>query len=793
MRILEELGTFIVSAALAVALIGVAAVMLYYFNPQQPVDYAKAAFYPLVKPLNKTHVWLGVKPSADRVEVVELKYQYGGRWVDVPVARLTADRAVWLNTTDGRPAAVPCFANVTVATRYGTASRAASFTPVCLQKQLQIRDDLTVLVEQMVSYGSYVLDYVTYKSTPVLTAYFGFGSMHIGFQNVGPFPYMAINGTLSGAGPWPPSFKALLLTPGRHENVTEIPSACDFYDGTCGVMYRWMNIYVYWNDTLEIWINNVRVYNGTPPAAAAEYTAPQGFTVAFDPSTGTLAVKYPSLSKVCKEEHDIVANVIRIKCSIVREWRTALTLSVRRGSTQWWGWVEMVNVPGPTSSFTINQTWNVMPAGPYVGMVGGFELFGVVPPFEVYLVYAAVNGSGLAVRIGDPNCGVSERCIRTFFYPQPGAYRIDTGVSISAPVYNRLDYYIDTKIPLGLPIYIDQHHLVAVTSTFRDYEGDAFATIGWYVSNVFDVITGDKVFYVGDSGPYTCYIQTNWAYNVVPLREGFYWQIECGRRQWYGWTSFGVIKLTFHDNYTVSVYKDGQYLYTVGPLNICSGSRCVTAPTQKLTIPVHWGPSGIIMAIVPFRYNPYTIGYGGMIYKRDMQTVAIPFYYKYNLTGAYTYRLEVKIDTSSKPAIGNYYNVTYSGYLKLYLGDKLVAYDAFHGWMYKLNPPPAYGSVNRPNEVCVPQKDVKRKGIIHKNFRKGEDDYSVEVYKAHEVHEFGCGVDRKYIEIVRADVATVSGTSYHVKDPNNKVCGFKQAQNCDGVVYCDRCPGEEST
>jgi hypothetical protein len=129
MQILEELGTFIISVALAAVLLGVAAVMLYYFNPQQPVDYAKAAFYPLVKPLNATHVWIGVKPSADRVEVVELKYQYRRRWVDVPVARLTADRAVWLNATDGRPAAVPCFANVTVATRYGTASRAVSFTP----------------------------------------------------------------------------------------------------------------------------------------------------------------------------------------------------------------------------------------------------------------------------------------------------------------------------------------------------------------------------------------------------------------------------------------------------------------------------------------------------------------------------------------------------------------------------------------------------------------------------------------------------------------------------------------
>jgi hypothetical protein len=224
MQILEELNMFVVSVALALAILGVAAVVLYYFNPQQPVDHAKAAFYPLVKPINATYVWLGVKPSADKVEVVELKYQYRGRWVDVPIARFTADRAVWFNATDGRPVAVPCFANVTIATQYGTASRAVSFTPVCLQRQPQARDDLTVLLEQMVSYGSYVLDYVTYKSTPVLTAYFAFGSMHIGFQNVAPFPYMAVRGAPTGGGPWPPSVYAVSLIPGEYRNIGNISS-----------------------------------------------------------------------------------------------------------------------------------------------------------------------------------------------------------------------------------------------------------------------------------------------------------------------------------------------------------------------------------------------------------------------------------------------------------------------------------------------------------------------------------------------------------------------------------------
>jgi len=774
MQILEELGTFVISVALAVVLIGVAAVLLYYFNPQQPVDHAKAAFYPLVKPLNKTHVWLGVKPSADKVEVVELKYQYGGRWVDVPVARFTADKAVWLNTTDRRPVAVPCGANVTVATRYGTASRAISFTPVCLQGQSQVGDDLTVLLEQMVSYGSYVLDYVMYKSIPVLTAYFAFGSLHVGFQNVGPFPYMAINETLVGSGQWPPSFKALTLTPGNSENIATIPSGCDIYNGICGEMYRWMNIYVYWSDTLEIWINNVRIYNGTPPAATAEFKAPQGFTVAFDPSAGTLTIKYPSLALVESRSCDPVTDVCVTKTSINKVWRTALTLPVKRGSTQWRGWVKMINVPGPVSPLVINQTWYVMPGGPYVGGSGGFELFGVVPPFETYSAYAAINGSGLVVRIGDPNCGVSEKCIRTFFYPQPGTYIIDTGINA----------------PGGMPVYIDPIYFIAVTSTYRR-NNNMRATISWYVPNVFDVRIGSDVFYVG-SGTYTCYIQT-WIGNVVPLEDGFYWQIECGQKRWYGWTSFGIVKLVFHSNYTVSVYRNGTYLYRLGPLNTCNVEGCVVAPTQKLVIPVYWGPSGIIMGIAPFSHNPYSShGYTLMNYKRDMQTVAMPLYYRYNLTGAYPYRLEVKINTAQKWAFGNYYNVTYSGYLKLYLGNNLVAYDAFYGWMYKLSPSSIGGSsVNTPEGTCVPQKVVIRKGLSHSNLNKGGGSYSVEVYKNYEVRESGCGVDRTYTTQIKADVATVQGTSYHVKDPKNKVCGYQQARNCGGTVYCDKCPDKK--
>jgi hypothetical protein len=281
----------------------------------------------------------------------------------------------------------------------------------------------------------------------------------------------------------------------------------------------------------------------------------------------------------------------------------------------------------------------------------------------------------------------------------------------------------------------------------------------------------------------------------VPF-NGRYWQIECG----VGWPPhwerhLGAVGLVFNSNRTVSVYKDGQYLYNVR-VDVCTGFPCVGAPTQRVFIPVVWGPDGIAVGVAHFRYNRHSVGYGeGVIRVRDVQTVALPFYYRYNLTGAYPYRLEVQINTAEKniTRAGGwmYINVTYSGYLKLYLGDQLAAYDALYGWTIRREqaPPPAEGVVSdRPDEACVPQKVRKPKGLEHRNLVNSTDGYSVQVVKKYEVREFGCGADRKYEEAISAGVYTTTGTSYHVKDPKNNVCGFKQARNCDGTVYCDECP-----
>jgi hypothetical protein len=103
-------------------------------------------------------------------------------------------------------------------------------------------------------------------------------------------------------------------------------------------------------------------------------------------------------------------------------------------------------------------------------------------------------------------------------------------------------------------------------------------------------------------GPLHLHIRTDGFRNTVAF-EGRYWQIDCGYYGGSQWKSLGVVKLVFNRNYTVSVYKDGQYLYNVR-VYVCARPGCgfgPWAPTQRLVIPVSWGPDGIAISIAQFR------------------------------------------------------------------------------------------------------------------------------------------------------------------------------------------------
>jgi hypothetical protein len=745
MQILEELGTFVVSVALALAILGVAAVLLYYFNPQQPADHAKAAFYPLVKPLNATHVWLGVKPSADKVEVVELRYQYKGNWFDVPVARLTADRAVWLNATDGRPAAVPCFANVTVATRYGTAARSLSFTPVCLQRDSVDVADVTEVFRQLSDYASYVANYVLYKSIPAITAYVRFGSMYVGIQNIAPFAFQVLrNASVSDWQMWPPDYNAINLLPLEARDIwsgasAELVGALRVEDGdVASVMYRLINVVVDWDSVLRIWVNNVLVYNGTPPQRATTFTTPQGFRITFTPidaNTANVTLYYWRYKYV----------LAPCNCLWVRDrpvWDKALSLIATRGKATWWGgWVRMINVPPPGYGETgFNRTIYVMPPAPYLG--GDRRLFGAVTPFAVrsltalrasngtvFVSYTAKDGTVKTLTFNTPN--------GTFYLEEP--------------------LYQPNNVPLGFRqvvyIYAEGPYAVALGFEYKRISGRYY-----WVPFVHKSPDG-----------MTCWFLGNWPYS------GVFCQV------WRRWSV--TISWSIDNNGVVSVYRGGAFQRSTR--------------LGQLSAALAWTPDGRMYAASPT----------GMA--SDTMRVSAPLAYRWNLSGAYNYTLTLSIAFDRElirswqlgSTVYEVYNVTYRGAMNLTYNGEPAALDAFYGWYYMvtsytLPPPPPPPIEPRPLEytgsfsTCTPTRIKIGEEQEHRELNKGSNGYSVQVVVYNIIRMTGCGYDYTYREVAYVTTITADGNIYQATDPCGRVCGYGQAITCNGVVYCGSCTCE---
>jgi hypothetical protein len=146
-----------------------------------------------------------------------------------------------------------------------------------------------------------------------------------------------------------------------------------------------------------------------------------------------------------------------------------------------------------------------------------------------------------------------------------------------------------------------------------------------------------------------------------------------------------------------------------------------------------------------------------------------------------------------------YANYSFAGYLELTFSGGTASYDAIYGWgvalvgvRYETPPPrPSTSSVSpvAPQGKCVPVREVENAGVEHRQLKKGDNGYSVEVYKKFIVTESGCGETRTYDVYQYVKTETVDGTTYHVRDPCGRKCGYDEAQTCDnGVVYCGICP-----
>ena len=253
---------------IAGALLAVGAVVFMYFSPQKPADWANAAFYPLVKPVNATHVQLGVKPAADYVEVEAVAWQKGGASFTAPL-RTTARGETWLQH-GGKPLAVPCGANVTVSTKYGSASRALSFSVACLKRETEIVTEMAEVINQMFDYVRFVGDYIAYRSVPVISAYFKTGSLSLAVRNIWKHSLALTEEFSPGFAPGPFMGQLwgvstpLILKPGSEHVVWTVQETAKSYGNYIPNLTRW--IYLTWDLTRDrdivVEANGTVLYSG---------------------------------------------------------------------------------------------------------------------------------------------------------------------------------------------------------------------------------------------------------------------------------------------------------------------------------------------------------------------------------------------------------------------------------------------------------------------------------------------------------------------------------------------------
>jgi len=737
---LEEIPSFAVSVIIAVVLVAAAAVMVAYFNPQRPADYGAAAVYPLVRPLNGSYVWLGVKPAFGPVEVEYVAYN--GRQIPVG-ARL--DGPAWLNYS-GRPVAVPCGANVTIVARHGLAARAESFTVICLQRTPVEGVSAQQILRRLLSYADYVLDYVAYRSVPVLSAYFSTGSLHVGLQDVAPFPFSLVLGNISASGGpaanasfWmPTAFTGIVdLAPGEGKDIYDLP-----YGVNKHTMYRWINLVAYANgSTLEVWINNVLIYNGTNKPF--NVTAPQGFNAVYDGKA--LSITYKAVV-----------------------WKTASlggrsSIPIKsKGVTQWTGWAKFDEMLfWPKERWSLDETIYVMPAGPYLGeegLGGGLNgtLLGVIPPFTIYSATAVRNGNATGVYFGTANLANLTR---------PGVYYVQLPVRGPQTVY---------------------------------YDGKAAV--------VFAAYGGRLIFQYAAVGGAQCSfmtIDTVWGNSwreQMPISWGWKQIAFCPHE------TITVHPIAVNNTGYIEIYVNGTLARKVGPYPTApSGPPDLTYSPLRPNEYSYWYPGNAVVAVYvgndsvsiaagdwrAINWYRYSCGSGCLtegynIYPAVIDVgdniSSIPVAWRLNVTGAYVYRLVAKVDVSYTD-LGYIYRVNYAGWLKLYLNNTLVSYDAMYGTLDVLiPPPPSSGSYSgTPSGVCVPVETKTPLGLGHKDLQKYGDSYQVDVYKKYLVRIQGCGQDTSYVDTEYVTTRQVSSTMYNVFDHlNNATCNYYQAQNGPG-------------
>ena len=161
-----SLPVMVLIAALMVAVGGL--VVWHFQDAQRVADWAAAAVYPLAKPYNATHFWLGAQAAFADVEISRVAVDGAAYALGVKAPQ---GRQVWLNYSGG-PLLVKCNSTVAYEVERGSASRVLQFKAVCPRARSMVAHTTGAAWQMLAAYADYVLDYVAFNNTAVIAAYF---------------------------------------------------------------------------------------------------------------------------------------------------------------------------------------------------------------------------------------------------------------------------------------------------------------------------------------------------------------------------------------------------------------------------------------------------------------------------------------------------------------------------------------------------------------------------------------------------------------------------------------------
>ncbi|MEM1890359.1 MAG: hypothetical protein QXN04_09485 [Pyrobaculum sp.] len=804
---MQEVFTLLAMAALAALIIAVGGIVVWHFqDAQKAADWAVAYVYPMAKPYNSTHFWLGAQAAFADVEISHVLVDNTTYLLGV---RAPQGRQVWLNYSGG-PLLVKCNSTVVFDVRAGSASRTLAFRAVCPKASLENAyfEDLRTM---LVSYASFVLDYVVHNHSALITAYFKSDGVYIRNNWDRPLivavdpPIGAVYNDLTSA---TSSVSPIVLLPGEEYRLIPMDTAgavaFTLDNGTTLRLASHLSRWVY--SQLEphaggwlLWINGVVAHNGSAPAGGE---SPQGYPFAVWPN-GTYQLGDKTVISgrwdgwlAFKTEPPPVRGTVHTtrtdKYSVpYANVNRRLTLYVYPGT--------QLSVSGSQYSVTVSSNDTVVRTEMQrAGSASLFRGFGGASPFLAYEALAVYNGTAVAVYWYD---------LRYDAYDPRGVYRD----YLTAP---------GTKIVRApgrtgaLVLYADSSIWVAV----RDVDRYWFRSIYMAFGTAFDVsrliINGREVFDLKpvSGSHYQCWVRTNGYRDHVGFNG--YWSVECyyyNRSGYY--EELRKVTPTVYVNFsgsatsfTARVYKDGDLVATYGPMSWRS------ALPDYVPIIVAWDGVATRMWGLPrgiatvYGYAPSNAvpTHGGYVYNRVVYAVRITD------MASYRYTLEVRAGYK-RDLVGQYaraggdalllYNITAAGQLTLYLWGEPVAYDAYYGHGYAIERAqlPPSNNYFQPGGACVPSTYYQRlpgQKLTGLKYHYAPDGsiagYSIKLERPYREITVGCGVYSERTVWKTVEAATVDGTTLFVTDTkSDKVlyCSLNtqvKPRECgDGIVRCE--------